>query len=60
MSEFFAPKEIKGVDPVPNGDERASWALSFTSTAVFVARGTAKPPRLTLMCVILSFLWLQS
>ena len=57
--KFLAAKQIQGLDPVPKEAEPASWALSCCPAAVFVPRGTPKPPGSTLKCAILSFFWLQ-
>ena len=59
LIELFAPKQIKGLDPVPREARRASWALSLLLTALVVPRGTAKPPGSTLVFASLSFCWLQ-
>ena len=57
--EVFAPKRIKGLDPVPREAKRASWAFHCLPAALFVPRGTAKPPGSTLLCTSLSFFLLQ-
>ena len=55
LLKVFAPKQIKGLDPVPREARRASWALYCLPVAVFVPRGTAKLPGLTLIFAILFF-----
>ena len=55
LLKVFAPKQIKGLDPVPREAKRASWALYCLPATAFVPRGTAKLPGLTLIFAILSF-----
>ena len=57
--EVFAPKQIKGLDPVSREAKRGSLALYCLPAAVLVPRGTAKPPGSTLLCTSPSSFWLQ-
>ena len=53
--KVFAPKQIKGLDLVPREARRAFRAWSSSPAAVFVPRGTAKPPGSSLVFASLSF-----